>query len=107
MARIPQKKPGLLRSMIISLRAVPPLQRAIVIVGVCIASVFELVGFAAIIPLLSVMSPGTDMPLGGRREMIHNALESAYTAVGLPMVWETLLLTILLFMVIKAVISIA
>jgi hypothetical protein len=53
--------------------------------GVCIASIFELVGFAAIIPLLSVMSPETDMELGGRREMIHNALESAFTAVGLPM----------------------
>ncbi|MBA4095551.1 MAG: hypothetical protein C0484_02120 [Rhodospirillum sp.] len=107
MAKNPQKKPGLLRSMIISLRAVPPLQRTIVIVGVCIASIFELVGFAAIIPLLSVMSPETDMELGGRREMIHNALESAFTAVGLPMNLPTLLLTILFFMVIKAVISIA
>ena len=107
MAKNPQKKPSLLRSMIISLRAVPPLQRSIVVVGVCIASVFELVGFAAIIPLLSVMSPETDMELGGRREMIHNALENAYTTLGLPMNLPTLLLTILLFMVIKAVISIA
>lgn len=102
-----RKKPGLLRSMIVSLRAVPPLQRAIVIVGVCIAGVFELVGFAAIIPLLSVMSPGAEMSMGGRREMIHNALENAFGTVGLPMIWETLLLAILLFMVIKAVISIA
>jgi len=107
MAKTLQKKPGLLRSMIISLRVVPPLQRIIVVVGVCIASVFELVGFAAIIPLLSVMSPETDMQMGGRREMIHNALESAFTSVGLPMNLPTLLLTILLFMVIKAVISIA
>jgi ATP-binding cassette subfamily C protein len=102
-----RKKPGLLRSMIVSLRAVPPLQRAIVVVGVCIAGVFELVGFAAIIPLLSVMSPGAEMSMGGRREMIHNALENAFGTVGLPMIWETLLLAILLFMVIKAVISIA
>lgn len=101
------KKPGLLRSMLMSLRAVPPLQRTIVIVGVCIASIFELVGFAAIIPLLSVMSPDTDMAMGGRREMIHNALQSAFNAVGLPMNLVTLLLTILLFMVIKAGISIA
>jgi ATP-binding cassette subfamily C protein len=107
MAKTPQKKPGLLRSMIISLRAVPPLQRMVVIVGVCIASVFELVGFAAVIPLLSLMSPETNMPLGGRREMIHNAMEKAFATVGLPMIWETLLLTIVLFMVIKAVISIA
>ena len=107
MAKNLQRKPGLLRSMIISLRAVPPLQRAFVIVGVCIASVFELVGFAAIIPLLSVMSPESDMAMGGRREMIHNALESAFTSIGLPMNLPTLLLTILLFMVIKAVISIA
>ncbi len=107
MAKSPQKKSGLLRSMVISLRAVPPLQRAIVIVGVCIAGVFELVGFAAIIPLLSLMSPETDMPMGGRREMIHNAMENAFATVGLPMIWETLLLAILLFMVIKAVISIA
>jgi ATP-binding cassette, subfamily C, bacterial len=107
MAKNPQKKPGLLRSMIISLRAVPPLQRVIVVVGVCIASIFELVGFAAIIPLLSVMSPETDMQMGGRREMIHNALQNAYTTLGLPMNLVTLLLTILLFMVIKAVISIA
>lgn len=107
MAKDNPKKPGLLRSMIISLRAVPPLQRTIVIVGVCIAGVFELVGFAAIIPLLSVMSPETDMAMGGRREMIHNALENAYTALGLPMNLVTLLLTILLFMMIKAAISIA
>ena len=107
MAKTPQKKPGLLRSMVISLRAVPPLQRMVVIVGVCIASVFELVGFAAVIPLLSLMSPETDMQLGGRREMIQSAMEKAFTTVGLPMTWETLLLTIVLFMVIKAVISIA
>ena len=102
-----RKKPGLLRSMIVSLRAVPPLQRAIVVVGVCIAGVFELVGFAAIIPLLSVMSPESDMSMGGRREMIHNALQNAYATLGLPMNLVTLLLTILLFMVIKAIISIA
>jgi ATP-binding cassette subfamily C protein len=105
--KVPRKKPGLLRSMSVSLRAVPPLQRAIVAVGVCIAGVFELVGFAAIIPLLSVMSPEAQMPMGGRREMVHNALENAYVTVGLPMNLVTLLLTILLFMVIKAVISIA
>jgi ATP-binding cassette subfamily C protein len=107
MAKSKAKKPGLLRSMLVSLRVVPPLQRTIVIVGVCVAGVFELVGFAAIIPLLSVMSPETDMPMGGRREMIHNALENAYATLGLPMNLVTLLLTILLFMVIKAVISIA
>jgi ATP-binding cassette, subfamily C, bacterial len=107
MAKNPAKKPNLLHSMIISLRAVPPLQRTIVIVGVCVAGIFELVGFAAIIPLLSVMSPETDMEMGGRREMIHNAIESAFNAVGLPMELSTLLLAILLFMVIKAVISIA
>ena len=101
------KKPGLVRSMLVSLRAVPPLQRTIVIVGVSIAGIFELVGFAAIIPLLSVMSPDTGMPMGGRREIIHNTLESAFTAVGLPMNLVTLLLTILLFMVVKAAISIA
>jgi ATP-binding cassette, subfamily C, bacterial len=100
------KKPGLLRSMLISLRAVPPLQRVIVLFGVFVASIFELVGFAAIIPLLSVMSPETDMAMGGRREMIRDALERAFNAVGLPMNLVTLLLTILLFMVIKAVISI-
>lgn len=100
------KKPGLLRSMLMSLRAVPPLQRTIVIVGVCIASIFELVGFAAIIPLLSVMSPDTALPIGGRREMIHDALENAFTTLGLPMNLVTLLLTIVLFMVIKAAISI-
>ena len=107
MAKTPQKKPGLLRSMMISLRAVPPLQRMLVIVGVCVAGVFELVGFAAIIPLLSVMSPEADMEMGGRREMIRNALEAVYTTLGLPMNLVTLLLTILVFMVIKAVISIA
>jgi ATP-binding cassette subfamily C protein len=107
MASDTPKKPGLVRSMLISLRAVPPLQRAIVIVGVCVAGIFELVGFAAIIPLLSVMSPETDLPMGGRREMIHNALEKAYATLGLPMNLVTLLLTILLFMVIKAAISIA
>jgi ATP-binding cassette subfamily C protein len=101
------KKPGLLRSMLISLRAVPPLQRVIVIVGVSVAGIFELVGFAAIIPLLSVMSPNTDMAMGGRRELIHNALQSAFTAVGVPMNLVTLMLTIVLFMVIKAAISIA
>jgi ATP-binding cassette subfamily C protein len=101
------RKPGLLRATLMSLRTVPPLQRTIVIVGVCVAGVFELVGFAAIIPLLSVMSPDTGMPMGGRREMIHDALENAYSALGLPMNLVTLLLTILLFMVIKAAISIA
>src|SRR5688572_20358054 len=107
MAKNPAKKPNLLHSMIISLRVVPPLQRIIVIVGVCVAGIFELVGFAAIIPLLSVMSPETDMEMGGRREAIHKAIESAFNAVGLPMELPTLLLAILLFMVIKAVISIA
>jgi ATP-binding cassette subfamily C protein len=101
-----QKKPGLLRSMLISLRAVPPLQRVIVIVGVSVAGIFELVGFAAIIPLFAVMSPDTNLPMGGRRELIHNALESAFGAVGVPMNLVTLMLTIVIFMIIKAVISI-
>ncbi len=93
--------------MLVSLRAVPPLQRTVVIVGVLVAGVFELVGFAAIIPLLAVMSPSADMPMGGRREFIAKGLESAFGAVGLPMNMLTLLLMILLFMIIKAAISIA
>ncbi|WP_162916499.1 ABC transporter ATP-binding protein [Dongia deserti] len=106
MARNKPKKPGLLRSTLTSLRAVPPLQRSIVIVGVCVASVFELVGFAAIIPLFSVMSPDMDLEPGGRRALIHNALEKAFTTIGLPMNLVTLLLTIVLFMVVKAAVSI-
>jgi ATP-binding cassette subfamily C protein len=106
MAKNNPKKPGLLRSMRISLRAVPPAQRTIVLSGVFIASIFELVGFATIIPLLSVMSPETDMAMGGRRGIIHDAAEKAFNSVGLPMNLVTLLLAILLLMVIKAVISI-
>ena len=105
MAKNPNK-PGLLRAMLISLRVVPPLQRTIILVGVFVASIFELIGFAIIIPLLSIMSPESDMPMGGRRGAIHDALESAFNAVGVPMNMMTLLLAILLFMVIKAVISI-
>jgi ATP-binding cassette, subfamily C, bacterial len=107
MAKNNPKKPGLLRSMLMSLRAVPPMQRTTVVAGVFIASIFELVGFAAIIPLLAVMNPEADMPMGGRRGAINDALKSAFDAVGLPMNMVTLLLAILLFMVVKAVISIA
>ena len=106
MAKNNPKKPGLLRSMVIALRAVPPVQRTLVMAGVFVSSIFELFGFATIIPLLSVMSPETDMHMGGRRGMIKDTLEHAYNALGLPMNMVTLLLTILLFMMIKAVVSI-
>jgi ATP-binding cassette subfamily C protein len=74
--------------------------------GVFVSSVFELFGFATIIPLLAVMSPEADMHMGGRRGMIKDTLEHGYNALGLPMNMVTLLLTILLFMTIKAVVSI-
>jgi ATP-binding cassette subfamily C protein len=106
MAKSNPKKPGLLRSMVIALRAVPPLQRTLVMAGVFVSSIFELFGFATIIPLLSVMSPEADMHMGGRRGMIRDTLEHGYNALGLPMNMVTLLLTILLFMTIKAVVSI-
>ena len=106
MAKNNPKKPGLLRSMLISLRAVPPFERTLVIIGVTVAGIFELFGFATIIPLLAVMSPDTGLEVGGRRRMIGDALERGYNAIGLPMNLVTLLLTILLFMVIKAVVSI-
>jgi len=106
MAKSNPKKPGLLRSMLISLRAVPPLQRTLVLSGVFVAGIFELFGFAAIIPLLSVMSPETDVAMGGRRGMIRDVVKHALDSVGLPMDMPTLLLIIVGFMVIKAVISI-
>ena len=106
MAKNNPKKPGLLRSMLIALRAVPPLQRTLVMTGVFVSSIFELFGFATIIPLLSVMSPEAEMHMGGRRGVIRDTLEHGYNALGLPMNMVTLLLTILMFMTIKAVISI-
>ena len=93
--------------MIIALRAVPPLKRTIVVVGVFIASIFELVGFAAVIPLFSILSPNSGIHMSGRREVIHRSLESAFGAVGLPMNMLTILLAIVLFMMIKAAVSIA
>lgn len=107
MANIPLKEHGLLRLMRISLRAVPPHKRTIVIIGVCIAGIFELVGFAAIIPLFSVLSPGAGISMGGKGEMIHEWLESVFGTLGLSVNLVTLMVTIPLFMVIKAVISIA
>ena len=100
------KKPGLLRLMLTALQAVPPLERTLVITGVTVAGIFELFGFATIIPLLAIMSPDTGMEVGGRRKVIGEVLEKGYNAIGLPMNLYTLLLTILLFMVIKAVVSI-
>ena len=93
--------------MIIALRAVPPLKRTIVVVGVFIASIFELVGFAAVILLFSILSPNSGIHMSGRREVIHRSLESAFGAVGLPMNMLTILLAIVLFMMIKAAVSIA
>jgi ATP-binding cassette, subfamily C, bacterial len=106
MAKDNSKKPGLLRSMLMSLRAVPLKERSLVMFGVWFAGVFELFGFATIIPLLSVLSPESGLDVGGRRGMIKHALERMYNSLGLPMDMPTLLLTILLFMVIKAVVSI-
>jgi ATP-binding cassette subfamily C protein len=100
------KKPGLLRLMTTALRAVPLKERSLVMTGVWFSSIFELFGFATIIPLLAVLSPESDLAMGGRRGMIKDALEKAYNAVGLPMNLATLLLTILLFMVLKAVVTI-
>lgn len=93
--------------MLIALRAVPPLKRTIVVVGVFIASIFELVGFAAVIPLFSILSPNSGIHMSGRREVIHRSLESAFGAVGLPMNMLTILLAIVMFMMIKAAVSIA
>ncbi len=106
MAKSDKKKPGLLRSMLISFRAVPPLERTLVLFGLFVAGIFELFGFATIIPLFSVMSPESDLDMGGQRGIIRDTLASAYGALGLPMNFVSLLLTILLFLVIKAVVSI-
>jgi ATP-binding cassette subfamily C protein len=107
MAKVSPKDQSLPRLMLISLRAVPPLKRTVVIVGVFIASIFELVGFAAIIPLFTILSPDSGMKMSGRREMIHHSLQSAFGAVGLPMNMLTLLLAIVALMMIKAAVSIA
>ena len=101
MAKNPPKKPGLLRSMLISLRAVPFKERMLVMVGVWFSGLFELFGFATIIPLLSILSPETSEHVGGRRGMIKDALEHMYNSLGLPMDMTTLLLTILLFLMIQ------
>ncbi|MEZ5832266.1 MAG: ABC transporter ATP-binding protein [Dongiaceae bacterium] len=106
MAKDTPKKQGLLRLMLNSLRAVPPLQRTLVLLGVLVSSIFELVGFATIIPLISVMSPDAGLPMGGRRGMIHDALEKAFGTLGLPVNLITLLLTILVLMLLKAAVSI-
>jgi ATP-binding cassette subfamily C protein len=106
MAKNTPKKPGLLRLMLMSLRAVPLKERALVMFGVWFSGLFELFGFATIIPLLSVLSPESDEHVGGRRGMIKDALEHMYNSLGLTMDMTTLLLTIVLFLVIKAVVSI-
>lgn len=106
MATSDTKKPSLLWTMLVSIRAVPPLERTLVLVGLMVAGMFELFGFATIIPLFAIMSPEADTEGGGRRAVIGDTLESAYGALGLPMNFLTLLLTILLFLVIKAVVSI-
>jgi ATP-binding cassette, subfamily C, bacterial len=107
MAKTEQKKPGLLRLMLTSLRVVPPLQRTIVLTGLVFAGIFELFGLATIIPLFSIINPQSDLDMGGRRGVILGALKGFYDALGLPMNLVTLLLTILLFLVIKAIVSIA
>ncbi|MGH6891885.1 MAG: ABC transporter ATP-binding protein [Dongiaceae bacterium] len=106
MATSDNKKLGLLRTMLVSFRAVPPLQCTLVLVGLTVGGIFELFGFATIIPLFAVMSPEAEMQIGARRAVIGDTLESAYNALGLPMNFVTLLLTILLFLLIKAVVSI-
>jgi ATP-binding cassette, subfamily C, bacterial len=107
------KKLGLLRFMLSALRAVPPLERTVVMIGLFFAGIFELFGFATIIPLFAIMSPDVGIDVGGRRAVVGEVLDSAYAAVGLPVEVMTvnqktitLLLTILLFLVIKAVVSI-
>jgi ATP-binding cassette, subfamily C, bacterial len=107
MAKVSSKGQSIPRLILTSLHAVPPLKCTIVVVGVFIASIFELVGFAAIIPLFTVLSPNSGMHMGGRREMIHQSLESAFNAVGLPMNMVTLMLAIVLLMAAKAAVSIA
>ncbi|HET6159347.1 MAG TPA: ABC transporter ATP-binding protein [Dongiaceae bacterium] len=106
MAKNNPKKPGLVRSMLISLRAVPPRERSIVLFGVAVSSIFELIGFATVIPLLSIMSPESDLEMGGKRAIIRDGIERAFSAIGLPMTLTTLLVSILVFMVVKAVITI-
>src|SRR5262245_12710057 len=105
MAKDTPTKPGLLRLMVRGLRTVPLKERMLVMFGVWFSGLFELFGFATIIPLLSVLSPESGH-VGGRRGVIRDALEGMYHSLGLPMDMTTLLLTIMLFLVIKAVVSI-
>ena len=99
-------KPGLVRTALISFSAVPPLERGIVLFGLTVAGIFELFGFATLIPLFAVMTPDSGMDIGGKRAVINDTLGDAFAVIGAPMGPMTLLGIIFLFLVIKAVVSI-
>jgi ATP-binding cassette subfamily C protein len=95
-----------LRHMWAAFSTVPPLQRTIVVVGLTVAGAFELFGLAMIVPLIIAIDPTGGTDAGGRKGMIRDTIADLFGMVGLPMTFVSLLLVILLFLTIKAVVSI-
>lgn len=99
-------KPGFLRNMWAAFSAVPPLQGMIVVIGLTVAGILELFGLATIVPLVLMMDPLTHIEAGGRKEFIREGADAIFASVGLETNLFTLILAVVLFLSVKALISI-
>lgn len=106
MANKEPPKQGFLRNMWTAFSAVPPLQGAIVVVGLTIAGILELFGLATIVPLVLMLDPMTHVEGVGRKEFIREGADAIFASVGLEANLATLLIAIVLFLSVKAVIGI-
>ena len=85
------------------LRLVSPMQRFLVIGGLFIASMFELLGLAMIIPLLAAAT----MEVHGGKGAITNAIRKGMEAIGLPFDPLLILVVIVIGFSLKAVVTIS
>jgi ATP-binding cassette subfamily C protein len=106
MASKEPRKPGFLRNMWAAFSAVPPLQGMIVVIGLTVAGILELFGLATIVPLVLMMDPLTHVEAGGRKEFIREGADTIFASVGLETNLFTLILAVVLFLSVKALISI-
>lgn len=97
---------GFVKGMWSAFTSVPPIERTVVVVGLTIAGILELFGMATIVPLILAIDPNGGLNIGGSKGMIRDAVAHVFGMVGLPMTFVTLLFVILMFLSVKAVISI-
>ncbi len=94
------------RAMWTAFSAVPRVQGVVVVCGLTVAGILELFGLATIVPLVLIMDPVTPSEAGGRKEFIREGADKLFASVGLETNTATLLIAVVVFLSIKAMISI-